>query len=72
MDVPIIMNAEKNRWPKLQYRRYKDIIKLFEFMYPEDTTLYLQRKKDKFIKLFNNRKQKNLETPLPSLWETIE
>ena len=70
--VTIWMDAERNMWPKLVYRRIDDVIKLYEFMYPTDTTLYLKRKKDKFIEFWNTRKAMNLRTPLPSLWETIE
>lgn len=71
-DVHIDMNVEKNRWPKIVYRRIDDVIKLYEFMYPVDTTLFLSRKKDKLIEFWKNRQQKNLSIPLPSLWETIE
>ena len=68
-DLPVYCNAEDNRWPRITYARISDVTKLFEFMYPEDTTLFLPRKKDKFLTLYKNRLEKNLLSPWPSCLE---
>ena len=68
-DLPVYCDAEKNRWPRIVYTRISDITKLFEFMYPEDTTLFLPRKKDKFLILYKNRLERNLLSPWPSCLE---
>lgn len=60
-------NPSKNRWPKIKYARFADVLKIYSFMYDNDPKLYLSRKKDKFFEVFKTREEHNLSIPLPSL-----